>query len=121
MLFKENVMINYTKINNVIVICPGDSLTINDLEGAWRCVEESFSHYPEKIIMDLSSLSSIDSAGIGFLVKLNKKTKIYCFDLLFTGLSDSLKRLFYVTGILSFFNIVSSEEIQSNVFESILY
>jgi len=119
--FKINDMFNYTKINNIVVIYPGDSLTINDLEGAWRCVDESLRHYPEKVVLDLSALSSIDSAGIGFLVKLHKKTRIYCVDLVFTGLSDSLKRLFLVTGILPFFNIIPAEELQSSVLESTLY
>jgi len=110
-------MFNYTKISNVIVIYSGESLTINDIEDGWRCVDESLRHYPEKIILDLSALSSIDSAGIGFLVKIHKKTRIYCIDLVFTGLSDSLKRLFLVTGILPFFNIVPAEEIQSSLTE----
>jgi anti-anti-sigma factor len=114
-------MINYTKINNVIVIYPGESLTINDLESAWICVDESLRHYPEKVILDLSSLSSIDSAGIGFLVKVHKKTRIYCINLIFTGLSDSLKRLFHVTGILPFFNIIAAEELQTSVLENSIY
>lgn len=114
-------MFNYTKINNIIVIYPGESLTINELEGAWSCVDESLRHYPEKVIVDLSALSSIDSAGIGFLVKLHKKTRIYCVDLVFTGLSDSLKRLFFVTGILPFFNVISPEELQSSVLETAFY
>ena len=114
-------MFNYTKINNAVVIYPGESLTINDLESAWKCVDQSLRHYPDKVIIDLSALQSIDSAGIGFLVKVHKKTKIYCINLVFTGLSDSLRRLFFVTGILPFFNVISAEELQSAFYESSLY
>lgn len=114
-------MINYTKVNNVIIIHAGESLTINDVEGFWVCINESLKHYPDRIAIDLSELSSIDSAGIGFLVKVHKKTKIYCIDLVFTGMSDSLKRLFCVTGILPFFNIVPVEDFQSSLLECSLF
>lgn len=114
-------MLNYTKINNVIIIHAGESLTINDVEASWECINESLKHYPDRIAIDLSDLSSIDSAGIGFLVKVHKKTRIYCIDLVFTGLSDSLRRLFFVTGILPFLNIVPAEEFRSSILQCRLY
>lgn len=114
-------MMYYTRTNNNIVINTGESLTINDVEVSWSCINETLKHYPDRIIIDLSNLLSIDSAGIGFLVKVHKKTKIYCIDLIFTGMSDSLKRLFLITGILPFFNVIPAEEFDSAVMEYSLY
>lgn len=114
-------MIHYSKINNTIIIKAGENLTINEIEISWRCINEVLKHYPERIAVDLSELSAIDSAGIGFLVKVHKKTRIYCVNLVFTGMSDSLKRLFFITGILPFFNVISEEEFQSSFLECSLY
>lgn len=114
-------MMNYNKANNNIIINAGDSLTINDIEVSWHCINDALKHYPDRIIINLSELTSIDSAGIGFLVKVHKKTRIYCIDLLFTGMSDSLKRLFFITGILPFFNVIPLEEFDLSVMEYSLY
>ncbi|HOP62066.1 MAG TPA: STAS domain-containing protein [Spirochaetota bacterium] len=107
--------------NSNITIKTGESLTVNEIEHAWQCFESGLKHYPAMVIIDFSELSSIDSAGIGFLVKIQKKTKIYCVNLVLTGMSDSLKRLFSITGILPFFKILTEEELRLFSHECVLY
>ncbi len=114
-------MMYYKKANNNIIINAGDSLTVNNIEVSWQCINDALKDYPDRVVIDLSELASIDSAGIGFLVKVHKKTRIYCIDLLFTGMSDSLKRLFLITGILPFFNVIPQEEINHSILEYSLY
>ncbi len=110
-------MIEYNNINNNIMMKCGECLTINEIELSWRCFDEILKYYPQRIAIDLSEITSIDSAGIGFLVKVYKKTRIYCIELVFIGMSDSLKRLFLITGLLPFFNIMQKEEFEAATLE----
>jgi len=110
---------NYYKKNfSTILFNPGEKLTINEIEAGWRCFDEILKEFPISLAVNLSELSSIDSAGIGFLVKIYKKTSQYNIELIFIDMSESLKRLFSITGLLPFFCTSTRSEFETGIRET---
>jgi len=77
-------------------------------------VKESLHPYAEKsginIIVDLKDVSYMDSTGLGVFVGLFKTLRANDGNLMLTGLSDRLQRLFEITGLADVMNINSEVE-----------
>ncbi|MBS4197253.1 STAS domain-containing protein [Lederbergia citri] len=77
-------------------------------------VKESLHPYAEKsgikIIVDLKEVSYMDSTGLGVFVGLFKTLRANEGNLMLTGLSDRLQRLFEITGLADVMNINSEVE-----------
>ncbi|MBS4202311.1 anti-sigma factor antagonist [Bacillus sp. FJAT-49732] len=77
-------------------------------------VKESLHPYAEKagikMIVDLKDVSYMDSTGLGVFVGLFKTLKAENGELILTGLSDRLKRLFEITGLADVMNINTEVE-----------
>jgi len=77
-------------------------------------VKESLHPYAEKagvkMIVDLTDVSYMDSTGLGVFVGLFKKLKSENGNLILTGLSDRLKRLFEITGLADVMNVNTEVE-----------
>ena len=77
-------------------------------------VKESLQPYAEKaevkMFVDLTDVSYMDSTGLGVFVGLFKTLKSVNGDLILTGLSDRLKRLFEITGLADVMNINTEVE-----------
>lgn len=62
-----------------------------------------------RIVLDLSQLSGIDSAGIGVIISMmHRIRRISGAQMILCGLSGHVEKVFMVTRIISLFNVVSS-------------
>jgi len=77
-------------------------------------VKESLHPYAEKsginMVVDLKDVSYMDSTGLGVFVGLFKALKAENGNLILTGLSERLERLFEITGLADVMNINTEVE-----------
>lgn len=67
---------------------------------------------PKKVIFDFKRVGFMDSAGIGLIIGRYKQTQIYGGKLELINVSDKLKKIFEMSGILKIIEITDSENIE---------
>lgn len=95
--------------NTVVVAVKGrlDALTAPELE---KDLLETIAGGEKRLLMDLSGLHYISSAGLRTLLVLAKKLKAQEGEVLFTGLKGPVDDVFKISGFYSIFKIFDSPE-----------
>ncbi|MFW6372541.1 MAG: STAS domain-containing protein [Thermodesulfobacteriota bacterium] len=75
-----------------------------------QSLEKHISTGRDKIILDLSRLEYISSAGLRVIMKAAKKMEITGGEMAIVGLRGVVQEVFKVSGFYSLFNIYDSEE-----------
>lgn len=65
---------------------------------------------PKKVIVDLMSVSYIDSSGLATLVEMLKKTRSQSGSFALANMSDKVKSLFEITKLDKLFSIFPSQD-----------
>ncbi len=73
-------------------------------------VEEQINKGETSLVLDLSGLDYISSAGLRSMLTLAKKLKTKEGDLVLCGLQDVVKEVFHVSGFSTIFEICASLE-----------
>ena len=81
-----------------LVVIPGDSLVTNNLAGLKRELEE-LSKTTARVVVDLSQVQFIDSAGCGVLLQFHKRLKEKGGGLAICGISPPVRALFELVRI----------------------
>ncbi len=76
--------------------------TVNKLRLA---LDELISHGCKSIVMDMSSVQFVDSSGIGFIARMQRKLKDQDCSLAMRNLSPQLESALRLTGMGTYFNI----------------
>ncbi len=63
-----------------------------------------------KVILDLGSVSYIDSSGLATLIEMLRRMKRYNGKLRLCGLSDKIRSLFEITKLTKLFEMFGTEE-----------
>lgn len=63
---------------------------------------------PKRVVFDFNRVVFMDSAGIGFLLGRYKNAKLYGGQVEIMNVSEKLKRIFEMSGILKIINIVEN-------------
>ena len=95
--------------NTVVVAVKGrlDALTAPDLE---KELLDTIAGEEKRLLMDLSGLAYISSAGLRTLLVVAKKFKARQGEILFTGLKGPVDEVFKISGFYSIFKIFDSPE-----------
>lgn len=75
-----------------------------------QSLEKNISGGRDRLILDLSRLEYISSAGLRVIMKAAKKMEITGGEMAITGLRGVVQEVFKVSGFYSLFNIYDSEE-----------
>lgn len=98
------------KEKNILVISVKgrlDAVTAPDLE---KDLLEALSGGEKELLMDLSGLQYISSAGLRTLLVIAKKLKAGQGEILFAGLKGPVEEVFKISGFYSIFKIFDSPE-----------
>lgn len=98
------------KEKNILVISVKgrlDAVTAPDLE---KDLLETISGGEKELLMDLSGLQYISSAGLRTLLVIAKKLKAGQGEILFAGLKGPVEEVFKISGFYSIFKIFDSPE-----------
>lgn len=90
-----------------------DSFSVSYLK---EHLQKLFNNDQHRIIIDLSSVDFIDSAGLGHLVSCLKVCMHNSGDLLLAGPNDSIKDLLRITKLVDIFKVFDTVEEASTFF-----
>jgi len=94
--------------NSAVVSVSGriDAITAPDLE---KSLEGLITAGEKSILINLSGLGYISSAGLRSILSSAKKLKALSGEIMFTGLQGPVEEVFQISGFKSIFKIFSSE------------
>lgn len=96
--------------NNIILLDIEGDIDIyssNDLKDA---ILDQIDYGKNKIIVSLKDVTYIDSSGIGVLITTLSKLKKINGDMIIIHVYDSVRKVFELTKLTSFFKIMKSED-----------
>lgn len=73
-------------------------------------LDEAIDHHPPLLVVDLSSVTFIDSMGLGVLIGASKRVDDTGAALRLVIAEPRILKLFEITGLLEIFTIVSTRE-----------
>lgn len=84
-----------------------DTVTASELE---RCLSELIDRGENLLILNMTDLDYISSAGLRVVLSAAKKLKVKQGDILLTGLLGVVKEVFEISGCSTIFKIFDTEE-----------
>lgn len=102
--------IDTRKENNTTVVCVKgriDAITAPEFE---RSLDELISRGDTLLLVELSGLNYISSAGLRSILSSAKKLKNLAGEIVFTGLQGPVEEVFRISGFQSIFKIFPSEK-----------
>jgi len=85
-------------------------IDINSSPDIREAFETGVKNKAMKILVNLNSVSYVDSSGLATLVEMLKKTRVYGGKLRISNLAPKVKSLFEITKLEKLFEIFETEE-----------
>ncbi len=99
------MQINMEEKNDVAVCVINGEVDISSSPDLKKYFEQVAKKKPEKVLIDFSDVSYVDSSGLATFVDILKKVRLYGGKMKFAGLSDKVKGLFEMTKLDKLFDI----------------
>lgn len=94
----------------LLVSLKGKVLEDSILKELLQKIEKELNKTKGKVILNLSELDYINSTGINFFIKVLTKARIHGGDLVFYGISGSVKTIVQIAKMDEVFTIVETKE-----------
>lgn len=108
--------INQSITDSVVILAITGDLDSFSVAYLKEHLKKLFNNDQHRIIIDLSSVDFIDSAGLGHLVSCLKVCMHNSGDLLLAGPNDSIKDLLRITKLMDIFKVFDTVEDASTSF-----
>ena len=102
--------IDIKEMNEIQILSVKGSIDADTASEFDQSLEKQISGGRDRIILDLSQLEYISSAGLRVIMKAAKKMEITGGEMAIVGLRGVGQEVFKVSGFYSLFNIYDSEE-----------
>ena len=99
-----------TQIGNLTVVTLCESLNVASAPDARRLFSTLLKEGYRRLIVDLSQVNTIDSAGLGVLIELLKKIRVGEGELRVAGIPAHLQIVFELTHLDQVFRIYSNAD-----------
>ena len=100
--------------DNVVVICPEKALDNNNAHEMSEAITRAQSEGYKYIIVNLSRLDFISSAGVGSILGVVGSSRASGGDIVLCNASDKVRHIFEILDLCDYLNIVESEEAALN-------
>jgi anti-sigma B factor antagonist len=107
--------IKVKKIENRVIIELEGSLDIYTSLDLKSALEEHVNAESFEVIIDMEGLNYIDSSGIGILIKALNYVQGLNGKLCVANLKPVIEKVFKVSGLTSYFEILSGEEFKARI------
>jgi anti-anti-sigma factor len=101
------------KKDAVIISLQGE-MVFNDLDDADRVIMAKLEVQPRVIAIQCRHLQTLDSSGLGLLIRFSKEAARRGIKLVFLDITDHVSALFDVSKLDAFFEIMSSDDFNKN-------
>uniref|UniRef100_A0A7V3VS69 Anti-sigma factor antagonist n=1 Tax=Mesoaciditoga lauensis TaxID=1495039 RepID=A0A7V3VS69_9BACT len=96
--------------NDSLAILKGELDAYQSIDFKKRMIEEAINATNKRILVDMTNLSYIDSAGLGALVSLLKRANEGSKEIRFFGMRNNVKKIFELTKLNMIFKIFDTYE-----------
>lgn len=110
---KTKVELNYSITDTRAVLSLAGRFTLDNKEQFQNFIDEHVDGAQDVLVLDMSQLEFIDSAGIGDLIKLKMGPAKHYKQLYVCGLQDAVERVFRVSGLVQLFEIIDPDEVDA--------
>lgn len=110
------MQINIEEKGGVTVVKVIGDIDINTSPEFKKSCDSAISAKKDKIVINLSDVSYVDSSGLATLVEVLKNMRAYGGKLKLASLSDKVRGLFEITKLDKLFDIAADEEGSINSF-----
>lgn len=97
-------------IEDILVFKPGDEINANSTGKLRKVFDEIINSDKKKVVVDLSGIEYIDSAGLAILIEFFQRLQKNSGKLHICGLSSKISKIFEVAKLNSIFKIYDSFE-----------
>lgn len=110
---RKKVELDYKANGNKGVLSLKGRFTLEDKELFQNFVDQHVDGSCDTLVLDMSQLDFIDSAGIGDLIKLKMGPGKNYKHLYVMGLQDAVERVFRVSGLIQLFDSIQPDELEA--------
>jgi len=89
------IQLSHTERQGFMVVCPEGDLTMYHVYPARKYIESLLEKRVHRIALDFSRLDTLDSAGVGMLLKIHRQTIDYRGDLFIFGCQLSVRKVLH--------------------------
>ena len=110
---------NMQTVDGILVLSlKGKVLEDKILKDLLKSIEAALPKSKGKIILNLSELDYVNSTGINFFIKVLTKARIHGGDVVFYGITGSVKTIVHISKMDEVFTIVESQEEALSIFKT---
>lgn len=92
---------SYVQEDKQLVVSLTEDIDHHSVEEIRRKIDNEITRYmPRKVIFDFSSVSFMDSAGIGMLIGRYRTVKLFGGSIEMQGVKPSIRKVFEMSGVL---------------------
>lgn len=102
--------IEVTQTGGVTLVVPTGDLDMGSADQMKRTLSELIEKGQSKLVMDLTSVSYIDSSGLGALVAAMKQARAVGGNLKLCGLQEDVRSIFEMTRLIKVMAVHSDRE-----------
>ena len=102
--------ISQREVNGITTYEIKGDIDINSSPDIREAFEKGVKNKAMKVLVNLNSVSYVDSSGLATLVEMLKKTRVYGGKLRISNLAPKVKSLFEITKLEKLFEIFETEE-----------
>ena len=111
---RKKVELTFNVKGNKAILGLNGRFTLDDKEVFQNFVDQHIDGGHDILVLDMSRLEFIDSAGIGDLIKLKMGPGKNYRQLFVMGLQDAVERVFRVSGLIQLFDTLAPEDLDSH-------
>jgi len=112
----ENMKISHFIEEKILLVELNEELDHHTQEKIRKRVDYEVQRFmPKKLVFDFKCVNFMDSAGIGFLIGRYKKVRIYGGQVEIMNVSEKIKKIFSMSGILKIMTIIEKNNIYENI------
>ena len=101
----------FYKKDKILVFKITEEVDDNSVQKIRRRADYEIERYmPKRVIFDFNSVTFMDSAGIGFLIGRYKFANMLGVTLEIANLTQSVKKIFEMSGVLKLISVTSLQE-----------
>ncbi len=104
------MLVNFEKKDGFYLVKLEGELVFAELDKFEKEVIKKIEEEPLSVVVDVSSVSFVDSSGLGALVKVYTKVRLRNHEFVLVGPSEEFKKVLEITNLLGLINIAESLE-----------
>jgi len=106
---REDCVKDVRRSGRDVVVALAGAVDLHNTPAVHKVLVSACEEKPRRLVIDLTSVSYMDSSGIGTLVEVFRRVNAYKGKLAICGLNERVRSVFEITKLDKFFHIFATE------------